>query len=212
MAEKPNATSLEDSNAAAARHLWDLIRKRLEPGADTDAIDKEIWKAFGAERTIMFTDLSGFSRRVAEFGIIHFLQVIHEQMRVLVPIVSQHGGSLVKDDADSLLLLFHSVEDAVRCSLAMQDACRTFNQGKLPRDHLLLCVGIGSGPMLLIGENEVWGAEVNAASKLGEDTARAGEILLSTNAHAALGATSQFNFTPIEVSFPGTETSYRLIY
>ncbi len=211
MAEKNIATSPHDSSPEA-RQLWELIRERLEPSADTDAIDEKIWKTFGAERTIMFTDLSGFSRRVAEFGIIHFLQVIHEQMRVLVPVVSQYGGSLVKDDADSLLLLFNGVEDALRCSLAMQDACRAFNQGKLPRDHLLLCIGIGSGPMLLIGEDEVWGAEVNAASKLGEDTARAGEVLLSTNARAALGDSTEFKFSPIDVSFPGTETSYRLIY
>ena len=33
--------------------------------------------------------------------------------------------------------------------------------------------------LLRIDDNEVWGAEVNAASKLGEDTARGGEILVT---------------------------------
>jgi hypothetical protein len=30
---------------------------------------------------------------VAAFGIIHFLQVIHEHKRLLLPIVAEHDGS-----------------------------------------------------------------------------------------------------------------------
>ena len=44
----------------------------------------------------MFTDLSGFSRQVAAFGIIHFLQVIFEKKRLLLPIVAAHDGILIR--------------------------------------------------------------------------------------------------------------------
>lgn len=40
-------------------------------------------------------------------------------------------------------------------------------------------VGLGYGRMLLIGDEDVFGAEVNAASKPGEDTAKAGDTVVT---------------------------------
>jgi class 3 adenylate cyclase len=54
----------------------------------------------------MFTDLSGFSRNVAKFGIIHFLQTIYESERLLIPIIEDHDGILLKAEGDSLLVIF----------------------------------------------------------------------------------------------------------
>ena len=59
--------------------FWDLIAARRRGGDARDAIDARIWDLFGDEWAIMFTDLSGFSRQVAAFGIIHFLQVISRE-------------------------------------------------------------------------------------------------------------------------------------
>ena len=70
--------------------LDDLIAARLAPGADKERIDERIWDLFGEEWAVMFTDLSGFSRRVAEFGIIHFLQTIQESERLLVAATRGH--------------------------------------------------------------------------------------------------------------------------
>ena len=102
--------------------LWRLIEQRSAPGADTDAIDESIWRLFGEEWAVVFTDLAGFSRKTAQFGIIHFLQVIHAMRELLYPVIEQHRGFLVKAEADSLLLLFRSADDALRCSIAMQAA------------------------------------------------------------------------------------------
>ena len=77
--------------------LWALIEARSQPGADTERIDERIWDVFGEEWAIVFTDLAGFSRHAARFGIVHFLQVIHEKKKVLLPIVAEHDGFLVKN-------------------------------------------------------------------------------------------------------------------
>jgi class 3 adenylate cyclase len=90
-----------------------LIEQRLKPGSDTTSIDQRIWDLFGDTWAVMFTDLSGFSRQVARFGIIHFLQVIHEQKRLLLPIVSDHDGILIKIEADSFLILFRRASVSV---------------------------------------------------------------------------------------------------
>ena len=48
--------------------LWKLIEERTHAGTDTQTIDRRIWDLFGEEWAIVFTDLSGFSRQVAQFG------------------------------------------------------------------------------------------------------------------------------------------------
>ncbi|MFH0844557.1 MAG: adenylate/guanylate cyclase domain-containing protein, partial [Pseudomonadota bacterium] len=83
-------------SSASQDRLEKLIEERLKPGANKDQIDLRIWDLFGEEWAVMFTDLAGFSRRVAEFGIIHFLQIIYESQRLLVPCIDEHDGILVK--------------------------------------------------------------------------------------------------------------------
>jgi len=58
-----------------------LINERLQAGADKTLIDKRIWSLFGERRGVRYTDLSRFSRNVAAFGIIYFLQTIYESTR-----------------------------------------------------------------------------------------------------------------------------------
>ena len=163
-------------NSSSAR-LWRLVEERAKAGADTDAIDERIWDLFGEEWSIMFTDLAGFSRQVAAFGIIHFLQVIHEQKRLLLPIVERHDGVLIKIEADSFIILFKRPAVALACALEMQKATKAINARRAQEEQIVLCVGLGHGRMLKIGDDDVFGHEVNLASKLGEDTAKGGEIL-----------------------------------
>src|SRR5580765_4587987 len=85
---------------------WSLVDERTRPGADTAKIDQRIWDLFGEDWAIMFTDLSGFSRQVAAFGIIHFLQVILEKKRLLLPTIADHDGILIRVEADSFLVIF----------------------------------------------------------------------------------------------------------
>jgi adenylate cyclase len=197
---------------ASQDRLWSLVEQRCRPGADTAAIDKRIWDLFGEDWAIMFTDLSGFSRRVSEFGIVHFLQVIYEQRKLLLPIVAEHDGLLLKEEGDSFLIMFRQVERAVTCAVAMQHACRHVNQRRKPEEEILLCVGIGYGRVLRIGEEDVWGREVNGASKLGEDTAKPYEILVTAGARTALGDAGGYGYEDIGSGSFGGDSNYRLTY
>ena len=192
--------------------LWRLVEARAEPGADTEAIDQQIWQLFGEDWAVMFTDLSGFSRRAARFGIIHFLQVIHSMRKLLYPVIAAHGGILVKPEADSLLLLFRSANAALDCAIAMQRACDKENQRRVPEEQILLCVGIGCGRILRVGEDEAWGSEVNAASKLGEDTADSYEILITDGARNALGDLEGLKLEDLEMAAPGSPRNFRVLY
>ncbi len=202
----------DDQLKGSEARLWRLIDERTQPGADVREIDQRIWDLFGDDWSIMFTDLSGFSRQVAKFGIIHFLQVIHEQKALLLPIVADHDGILIKIEADSFLIIFKRARTAVQCAIAMQHACQNLNARRAPEEQVLLCVGIGSGRVLKIGDVDVYGAEVNAASKLGEDTAKANEILITLKARDQIQDLLGVDFEPIEAQVPGSEKNFRVKY
>jgi class 3 adenylate cyclase len=192
--------------------LWDLVEERSRPGADRTAIDRRIWDLFGDDWAIMFTDLSGFSRKAAEFGIIHFLQVIHEHKKLVYPVVRAHDGILIKVEADSLMLIFKQPRTAIECAIEMQHACQRASRSLPPEDKVLLCIGIGYGRILRIGDVDVYGAQVNAASKLGEDTAKADEILVTHAAREKAGEIPGVGYHEEHFDAPGSDKNYRLIY
>lgn len=154
-----------------------LIEQRRQPGADLDAIDAAIWQQFGQLRAILYTDLVGFSRQVETFGIIHFLQIIQESRHLLGPAIEAWRGLVLKEEGDSLLTVFASPQAALQCALQMQAAVQAWSAGRSAEERIELCVGLGWGRVLMIGDIDVFGSEVNAACKLGEDRARGGEIL-----------------------------------
>src|SRR5258708_5104693 len=199
------------SHSASEDRLEKLIAERLEPAANRDSIDRRIWDLFGEGWCVMVTDLAGFSRRVAEFGIIHFLQTIHESERILVPVIEAHDGILLKVDGDTFLVIFRNVDKALHAAIEMQKTTQRYNQGKTKEEHVLLCVGLGFGRVLRIGDADVFGAEVNAASKLGEDLAKAHEILVTKAVKVGAGLPG-LEFEEIDQVPAGAERAVRLVY
>ena len=197
---------------ASADRLEKLIAQRLSPGADKVAIDSRIWRLFGEKWAVLYTDLSGFSRHVAEFGIVHFLQTIYESHRLLVPLIEKDNGILLKTEGDSLIVMFRHVSDALRCALAMQLCTREYNKTRIDAEKVLLCVGIGYGEMLRIGDADIFGSEVNAACKLGEDTAKSNEILLTGAASREARLPANTSLQKLDSAPAGTDSAFKLIY
>jgi adenylate cyclase len=192
--------------------LSKLIDERLKPGANKEQIDARIWDLFGENWAVMFTDLSGFSRFVADFGIIHFLQIIYEAQRIFSPCIDGNDGVLIKMEGDSMLVLFRQPSKAVQCAIDMQRAAKAYNQDKIDAEKILLCVGIGYGRILTIGEQDVFGAEINAASKLGEDTAKAWEILVTDSVAAHIQEMPDIRLEETSTVPPGAKGSFKVLY
>jgi class 3 adenylate cyclase len=94
----------------------------------------------------------------------------------------------------------------------MQRVLKTYNADKVDEEKVLLCVGLGFGKMLRIGDTDVFGAEVNAASKLGEDTSKAWEILVTEAVKERAGAIPEIVFEEIDDIPPGAGRAYRALY
>ncbi len=171
-----------NSRQALSQLLSDMIsfpERRAE-------IARSIEDAFGQRKAVMALDMSGFSRTTQQHGIISFLLMIHQMQSICRPCVEQCGGTVIKTDADNLFCLFDAVADAVRASreiIARLDAANMV----LPADRrLYVAFGIGYGQILNIGNEDIFGDEMNLACKLGEDIAEKGQILLTPAARAEL--------------------------
>lgn len=191
--------------------LYKLVAQRLQPDADKAAIDESIWRLFGEDWCVMATDLAGFSRQVAEYGIIHFLQTLYESERLLLPVVENHEGFLLKTAGDSMMVLFRNPKRAIECAFEMLYTLNEYNVDKSGEEKILLCVGLGFGKLLRVGNAEVFGAEVNAASKLGEDVAKQGEILVTGAVMQACEGMAGVYFEKLDYLPPGADASYRVI-
>lgn len=197
---------------ASEDRLSRLVAERMAPGADKELIDERIWDLFGEEWAIVFTDLSGFSRNVETFGIIHFLQTIYESERILIPIVDDNDGVLLKIEGDSMLIIFRNPQKALKAVAGMQAACTAYNIGRSDEEQVLLCAGVGYGRVLRIGDADVFGKEVNSASKLGEDTAKAGEILVTQAVVDAIPAGLNLSFAELDETPAAVGKAYRFDY
>ncbi len=191
--------------------LYDLIAQRLLPEANKTEIDQRIWDLFGEEWCVMMTDLAGFSRRVEEYGIIHFLQTIYESERLLLPVVEQHEGFLLKTDGDSSLVIFRKPQKALQCAIVMQQTLIPYNEAKVEQERIHLCVGLGFGKILRVGNSEVFGAEVNAACKLGEDVAKQGETLVTGAFQQACADCAGVTYHKLEHAPAGANSAYKVI-
>jgi adenylate cyclase len=183
-----------------AAELARLLDARNEHPESLAEIDAEIWQRFGRTRAVLVLDMCGFSRLTMRYGITHFLAMIRRLQTIVRPVIAAGGGHVVKTEADNVFATFDDVPQALATARAIQRALDTANTF-LPEDwDLHAAIGIGYGPLILVGDHDLFGSEMNIASKLGEDVAGRGEILLSSAARERVVAESDATEIPVQLS------------
>lgn len=181
--------------------LNDLLERRNNDPSCKVEIDREIVRRFQRTRAIFVLDMAGFSFSVRRHGIIHHLAKIH-RMRVLVSEVTEAlRGTVVKFEADNAFVTFATVDSAAKAALRVNELVIEANALTSKENHIEVAIGIGYGPILL-ADDDFYGDEVNLASKLGEDIAGHGEVLLTAAARKALRAKGH-RFKPLNLSISG---------
>lgn len=189
--------------------LEELLRKRGIDAAGNPAVERELLERFQDTCAVMVLDSSGFTRLTRKHGIIHFMSLIVAMRDIIEPIVESHDALAAWSEADNSYAVFPSAKAAVRAGVEIQRATEAANQGRADASRLWVSVGIGFGKVLRIGTENVWGDEMNLASKLGEDTAEAREVLITDAAHEDVGGkVDDLSFEPQTVSLGGVEIPY----
>jgi adenylate cyclase len=129
---------------------------------------------------ILAADVAGYSRLMGtdETGT---AQALREHQAAVAPIVTSHGGRIVKTTGDGALVEFPSIVAAVECAAAMQRLMAERN-ADVPQDRrMLFRIGINLGDVLIEGD-DILGDGVNIAARL-EGIAEPGGICVSDDAY-----------------------------
>jgi len=138
-------------------------------------------------RAILSLDMTGFTSSAMKIGEIESLLRIVDAQRVCIPVLREFGAELVRCFADDVVALFEQPNNALDAAFEIHRRVDQFNLSRLASDHpTKCCIGIGFGDVYAIGPNLAQGDEMNRASKLGEDIARANETLVTERTFEAL--------------------------
>jgi adenylate cyclase len=124
----------------------------------------------------MFTDMVGFTT-MAQLDEGAAFRLLEEQRALLRPVISAHGGRVVKTLGDGFLVEFPSAVESVRCAQNIQIELGRRNDSVEAGRRFSLRVGIHVGDILGDGD-DIAGDAVNVASRL-EPLAEPGGICVS---------------------------------
>lgn len=198
----PGDAKFGDELSTAGDRLSQVLARHLvEVGAEQPSATRElslgvlqVWQAIsesvgrgvGAEEVaILFTDLVGFSSWALEVGDELALELLREVASVVEPVIEAHQGRIVKRLGDGHMAVFPDAQRAVDAALEAQHQLATVD---VDGHRALLRVGVHLGRPRKLGADYL-GVDVNVAARVTE-AARAGEVLVSGTALAALDTTT----------------------
>ena len=197
-------------NKRTKEKMAKLLQERNEHPERAADIDAKITEIFGETLAVFVMDMSGFSRQTIRHGIIHFLAQIHRMHSICTPVVESHHGEVIKYEADNVFAVFPDVEQAVEAAIELDRSLEAANTMLPDEFDMHGEFGIGFGNILVIENEDMFGSEVNLASKLGEDLAQRGEILLTDSAYKQVGEGKR-QFDPLTMSVSGLDLNvYRV--
>ncbi|MCC7119454.1 MAG: adenylate/guanylate cyclase domain-containing protein [Anaerolineales bacterium] len=169
------------------------------------SLEQKLWDGYGMERAVFVLDMSGFSLLTRKYGIVHYLSMVRRMQLTTRPIVESFEGTMIKYEADNCFALFPSPLTAVNAAVAMQHAFAASNLLTSDDLDIHIACGIDYGRILVVGGEDCFGDPVNRASKMGEDIAASGEVLISKDAYNLIPTEANIKARELKVSISGIE-------
>ncbi len=114
---------------------------------------------------VMYADMVGYSRLIGldDAGTLERLRALRRNL--IDPAIEEHGGRIVQTGGDSLLVVFDSIDGAVRCAVQVQQQMPIHDGDRPPDRAIRFRVGINIGDAIANG-TDLHGDAVNVASRL----------------------------------------------
>ena len=174
-------------------------------------IENRIWQNYGKDQTVVVVDMSGFSLLSQRYGIVHYLSMVSRMQITAEPIIENFGGTVIKFEADNCFATFPEPLTAVRACISLNMAFDAANILTTEDLDIRIACGIDYGKILVINNNDFFGNAVNRASKLGEDTAEPGEILITQDAMQLIPQEAGIKHTETVIDISGIQFNASLI-
>jgi adenylate cyclase len=203
---------MTDLTGPGRDRLKRLLKEYNEYPERKDDIEKRIDDEFCKPVAIMVLDSCGFSRSVRQHGIVNYLARLERLERMITPMIEEHGGRVLRVEADNIFALFPDAGSAVRCAAEVQRNVEIANEPLPAASEIYVAIGVGYGRLLLLDNDDAYGDEMNIACKLGEDLAERGEVLLTVSAHDAIERAEEWEFEDYSASISGLDvTAFKLV-
>jgi adenylate cyclase len=114
---------------------------------------------------VVYADMAGYSRLIGwdDVGTLNRLRTLRRE--VIDPAIEEHGGRIVQTGGDSLLIVFDSVDGAMRCAVKVQQQIPDHDADQPPDRAIRFRVGINMGDAIADG-TDLHGDTVNVAARL----------------------------------------------
>ncbi len=179
------------SSAAAAvvfAWVWDRVFPREVPAAEVAArpatmaaedadvdellrlistAEEKLTNEHTTNKTVMITDMKSFSRMTEEDGSMLTAKAIQKHRDLLMPIISQYGGSGKSTGGDGLIAAFDAPASALRAAAAMQVALAEHNRAHPDEREMFVRIGVADGEVVLDKSGRPFiGAALNLAARV----------------------------------------------
>jgi class 3 adenylate cyclase len=134
--------------------------------------------------SIMLTDIKGFTDKTSHKTRADIQTMLDEHRSVVLPILENGGGRLIKTIGDAFLMTFESPTNAVLAGVAVQEALAKLNAGRSADDRLDIRIAINSGEINLV-DGDVFGEPVNITARI-EGIAEAGQVYFTEAVYLAM--------------------------
>ncbi|WP_048690651.1 adenylate/guanylate cyclase domain-containing protein [Catenovulum maritimum] len=177
------------------------------------AIEDQLWAEYGTQGAVMIMDMSGFSLVTQRYGIVYYLSMIHRMQQITKPTIEKYNGQVVKFVADNVFARFPTTAEAIESAIEINHLLNLENAKTPDLWDIQVSAGIDFGKFLLTNSNDYFGDVVNKASKLGEDIARGGEILVTASAMDTVKNREKFQTEALEFNISGIKLdTYSISY
>lgn len=156
---------------------------------------EEFHRKYRQTSTILSIDMTGFTVSAMNIGELHSLLRILDAQKVCIPVLKNFSARLIRCFADDIVAIFNDPNNAIDAAFEIHRRVELFRHSPQASNNPTQCsIGIGYGNVFAIGPDLAQGDEMNRASKLGEDIARANETLVTERAYDALKERTDIHF------------------
>ena len=175
---------------------------------ERERLDELIKKKFTKTITIMFTDMKGSSSIAESEGDVISRSLIKKHNDILLPVIRDNKGVLVKTMGDGTLSYFDQADDAVRAAVRIQSDIEDFNHLHPGKTSILVRIGLNTGTSI-VEKDDIFGDVVNVASRF-QSIALPGEVYISENTYKSLDDQSFYCKLIQETKLKGMKGIYKV--
>jgi class 3 adenylate cyclase len=142
--------------------------------------------------TIMFTDIAGSVATAERLGDERWVELVRAHNRTVRDRIERYGGREVANRGDGFMIVFSHPEAAVKCAIDIQRTMEKENSTG-SREPLRVHMGLHAGKPVT-DEDNFYGKDVNLAARLGDNVAKAGQIIVSATLRGLIGGEAGIAF------------------